>query len=86
MPTGYVLHEADALALDRFRQNHQRPARTVVTGRQSFHNLIHVVPINLHDIPAEALVFLIQRIDVHDFSDWPINLKPIAVYDADQVV
>ena len=88
MPAGNVFHEADALALHRVGQQQRRLARrgNVLRLLQAFDDLPDVVAIDLDDLPAEAAIALVQRLDVHHVLHPAVDLQPVAVDDAHQVV
>ena len=86
MPAGNVLHEADALALDGVGQNDRRLAHGRARLLQRFHHLLHVMTIAAQHFPPEGTVFLVERLDVHDVLNAAVNLQPVLVHDADQVI
>ena len=88
MPSGNVLHEADALAFHCVGNNHRGLAgnRIVLGFLQSVQDLRQVVAVNLDDFPAKTAITLVQRLDVHHVLHPAIDLQAVAVDDANQVV
>ena len=86
VPTGDVLHEVDALALDGVGQNHGRLALNVTCLLERGQDLLHVVPVDVNDVPVERAVLVRQGLDVHHVLDPPVDLKAIPVDDRTEVV
>src|ERR1035438_6229562 len=88
MPSGNVLHEADALAFHRVGKDQSGLAGdwNVLRLLQSVQDLRHVVAVNLDDFPAKAAITLVQRFDVHYVLDPAVNLQTVAVNDGYQIV
>src|ERR1039458_1705695 len=88
MPSGNVLHEADALAFHRVGKDQSGLAGdwNVLRLLQSVQDLRHVVAVNLDDFPAKAAITLVQRFDVHYVLDPAVNLQTVAVNDGHQIV
>src|ERR1017187_720067 len=88
VPSGNVLHEADALALHGIGNNHSGLAgdRIVLRLLQSVQDLGEVVAVNFDHFPAKATIALVQRLDVHHVLDPAVNLQTVAVNDGHQIV
>ncbi len=86
VPAGDVLHEVDALALRGVRQDQGRLALDALRLLKGAHDLGHVVAVDLEHLPIERAVLVDERIDVHDVFHPPVDLEPVLVDDAADVV
>ena len=86
VPSSLILHEADALALDRIGKDDDRFPHNKFRQAERVYHLLHVVAIDTQNIPAETGVLCRQRFDLHHVLYPAINLQTIAVDDADKVV
>jgi hypothetical protein len=86
MPAGLVLHKAHAFALDGVGQNHDRLAAGGAGLRECRNELLHVVPVRVHNLPSKTCVFVGERLYLHHVFDPSIDLQAIAVDDGDDVV
>src|SRR5580693_7209369 len=81
-----LLHELDAVALARARDDHHGLLAGGV--RQLVEGLLQgrrVVPVDLADRPAEGLEALAERLDVHRLRRRPGAGEAVRVHDRDQV-
>ena len=82
MPSGHVLHEADALALHGVGQQHDAVSPGVLLAASSASTTCwHVVAVDATNVPAKAAVLLLQRLDVHHFGHRSVDLQAVAVDD-----
>ncbi len=86
MPTGDVLDKAHAFAFDCFRDNHDRLTEAALRLFQRFDHFLHIVPVDAQYFPAEASIFVLERIDVHDLAHRAVNLQTVLVDNADEVI
>ena len=86
MPAGDILHEADALAFDGVGENDHGLAHDRAGLREGLDQLVHVVAVNVQNLPAKGGVFLIQRLDFHHVLHPAVNLQTIGVDDGDDVI
>ena len=86
VPARLILHEADALALDRIGEDNHRLAHHRPGPLEGVNDLVHVVAVDAQNLPAEAGVLLVQRLHLHHVLDPAIDLQAIAIDDADDVV
>ena len=88
MPSGNVLHEADAFAFDGVGDDDGGLARSGFRFGifQRFDDLFHVVAVDGDHIPSEAAIFIFERLDVHHVFHPAVDLQAVAVDDADQVI
>ena len=86
VPARDVLHEVDTLALDGVGQDQGRLAFDVTGLLERGQDLLHVVPVDVDDVPAEGAVLVLQGLDVHHVLDPPIDLKAVPVDDRTDIV
>ena len=88
MPSGNVFHKADAFAFDGVGDDDGGLARSGFRFGilQRFDDLLHVVAVDGDDIPSEAAIFIFKRLDIHHVFYPAVDLQPVAVDDADQVI
>src|SRR5579872_1762641 len=86
MPTRLVLHEADAFTFHRVSEKHDWMALHGPCLFEGIDNLSHVMAIQTQHIPSETPVLVGERLNIHHIFDEAVDLKPIAIDDANQIV
>src|SRR5688572_30491616 len=86
VPLGTVLHEGDALALDRVGDDEGGPALRGFRLVERLADLIQRVAVDLDDGPPEALPLGHHRLEVEDLRDEIVELDLVVVEDDGEVV
>src|SRR5438552_3163560 len=86
VPLGVVLHERDPLALDGVGHDERRRPPGGLRLIERFVDVVHVVPVDLEDGPAERLPLRHDRLEVHDLRHEVVELDFVVVEDHAEVV
>jgi hypothetical protein len=86
VPSGNILHEADAPALHGIGKNHHRLVLDGSSDGKGLHQLLHIVAVDAQHLPAKGGVFCGQRLHLHYILHPAVNLQPIDVNDGDDIV
>src|SRR5438876_833317 len=86
VPLGVVLHERDPLALDGVGHDERRRPPGGLRLIERFVDVVHVVPVDLEDGPAECLPLRHDRLEVHDLRHEVVELDLVVVEDHAEVV
>src|SRR5438876_724196 len=86
VPLGVVLHERDPLALDGVGHDERRRPPGGLCLIERFVDVVHVVPVDLEDGPAERLPLRHDRLEVHDLRHEVVELDLVVVEDHAEVV
>src|SRR6266571_62770 len=86
VPLGVVLHERDPLALDGVGHDERRRPAGRLRLIERFVDVVHVVPVDLEDGPAERLPLRHDRLEVHDLRHEVVELDLVVVEDHAEVV
>ena len=86
MPSGLILHEGNAFALERLHDDGAGTSFGFMNSAESAADLIEIVPVDPDDPEAERFKFLIDGIRGIDITDPSVDLQIIVVDDDGQIV
>src|SRR5690242_11433455 len=83
MPLDLVLHEGDPFSLHRLSQNEDRPGSTALVKPSRFsksnEDLIHIVAVDLENMPSEGPPLVGDRLERHDLRHRAVDLSFVIV-------
>ena len=86
MPQHRVLHEADAFACHRVRDDAGGTILLDRQDRQRCLDLLEIVSVDLDDVPSERAPFIGERLELHHVRDCVETLNFVVVDQDDEIV